>query len=238
MLLSQSLLSPAICYLVNPDFEKTVEKGFQAVKLPIRNPAGGLWLAGHCLNECWNAPLERFLERKSCSPPVLPIGDYLSAFMSAFSLFPVLTGKGLKVFPALAGDSLDSNFLYFAVGRIHLFRQGVDVFLLVGHQFFKGIDFGLKHILFSLEFFFQQLLILFGLIFKPLCCFGNRPVHLFFLVPPGIGQLSAAVHPCVFPVPQPRLHAPESLFHAPRCLCQTSPAAFIKYKNIKGVPHV
>ncbi len=31
-LLSQSLISPATCCLVNPDFEKTVEKGFQTVK--------------------------------------------------------------------------------------------------------------------------------------------------------------------------------------------------------------
>lgn len=32
MLISQSLISPATCCLVNPDFEKTVEKGFQTVK--------------------------------------------------------------------------------------------------------------------------------------------------------------------------------------------------------------
>lgn len=32
LLLSQSLISPATCCLVNPDFEKTVEKGFQTVK--------------------------------------------------------------------------------------------------------------------------------------------------------------------------------------------------------------
>ncbi len=31
-LLSQSLISPATCCLVNPDFEKTVEKGFEIVK--------------------------------------------------------------------------------------------------------------------------------------------------------------------------------------------------------------
>jgi hypothetical protein len=31
-ILSQSLISPATCCLVNPDFEKTVEKGFQTVK--------------------------------------------------------------------------------------------------------------------------------------------------------------------------------------------------------------
>jgi len=31
-LLAQSLISPATCCLVNPDFEKTVEKGFQTVK--------------------------------------------------------------------------------------------------------------------------------------------------------------------------------------------------------------
>jgi len=32
LLISQSLISPATCCLVNPDFEKTVEKGFETVK--------------------------------------------------------------------------------------------------------------------------------------------------------------------------------------------------------------
>ncbi|MBS3731701.1 MAG: hypothetical protein KGY42_02240, partial [Desulfobacterales bacterium] len=31
-LLAQSLLSPATCCLINPDIEKTVEKGFATVK--------------------------------------------------------------------------------------------------------------------------------------------------------------------------------------------------------------
>jgi hypothetical protein len=31
-MLAQSLLSPATCCLVNPDIEKTVEKGFATVK--------------------------------------------------------------------------------------------------------------------------------------------------------------------------------------------------------------
>ena len=32
MLIARSLISPATCCLVNPDFEKTVENGFQTVK--------------------------------------------------------------------------------------------------------------------------------------------------------------------------------------------------------------
>jgi hypothetical protein len=45
-ILSQSLISPATCCLVNPDFEKTVEKGFQTVKRLSENLRTDYGLAG------------------------------------------------------------------------------------------------------------------------------------------------------------------------------------------------